>query len=172
MFPMKLTVLAIAAALSLPLAVHAKTPQNLSAKVGSKAFESDDPGILYLMPTKTGLNLIASTKGASAYPPPKTPIDKLSIMCSGFASKPMKWVAKDFGSHGCQVRFVEGESTKPFGDPVAEYKLVGGDKNMFEITSVKGKVIEGRFSFELVNVKTKAKVLVTDGVFKAEDRQL
>ena len=160
---------AIAAAVS--FSALADTKQNLSAKVGAKAFESDDDGILYLMPTKNSLNLIASTKGASAYPPPKTPIDKLSITCRDFDSKPVKWVAKDFGSYGCEASFVEGVSKVPFGEPVAEYRVVGGAKNMLEITSVKGKVIEGKFTFEMVNVKTKAKRLVTDGTFKAEDRQ-
>ena len=172
MSPMKLTALAVAAAISLPLAADAKTPQSLSAKVGGKAFESDDDGILYLMPTKRVMNLIASTKGASAYPPPKTPIDKLSIKCSGFENKPVKWVAKDFGSHGCEVSWTEAVSKVPFGEPGAEYRVKGGDKNMIEITSVNGKVIEGKFTLELVNEKTKAKLLITDGVFKAEDRQL
>ncbi|APV48722.1 hypothetical protein BWI17_02905 [Betaproteobacteria bacterium GR16-43] len=160
----------IATALALPLVARADTPQNLSAKVAGKAFESDDNGILYLMPTKTGLNLIASTKGASAYPPPKTPIDRLSIMCKDFEGKPVKWVAKDFGNHGCEVKFVQGESKTPMGDPQAEYRASGGN-NTLEITSVKGKVIEGKFSFELVEVKTKAKLAITDGTFKAEDRQ-
>ena len=45
-------------------------------------------------------------------------------------------------------------------------------KNQLEITSVKGKVIEGTFSFELVEVKTKTKMTITGGTFKAEDRQL
>lgn len=164
--------LAVAVAFAFPPAVHAKAPQNLSAKVGGKVFESDDPGILYLMPTKTGFNLIAGTKGASAYPPPKTLTDRLAIMCKNYNAKPVKWVAKDFGNHGCEVTFVEGESKKPFGDPVAEYRATGSDKNVMEITSVNGKVIEGKFTFELVNTKTKAKLLITDGTFKAEDRQM
>ncbi len=168
----KIISLAIAAAFSLPLAAQAKTPQNLTAKVGGKVFESDDPGILYLMPTKSGFNLIAGTKGASAYPPPKTLTDRLSIMCRGFNAKPVKWVAKDFGNHGCEVTFVEGESKKPFGDPVAEYRATGSDKNVMEITSVNGKVIEGKFTFEMINTKTKARMMITDGTFKAEDRQM
>ena len=36
---------------------------------------------------------------------------------------------------------------------------------------VKGKVIEGLFSFDLVEVKTKARLSITGGSFKAEDRQ-
>lgn len=157
--------------LATPLYASAKTPQKLSAAIAGKTFESDDDGILYLMPTKNVLNLIASTKGASAYPPPKTPIDRLSIKCSNFDNKPQKYAAKDFGSYGCEVTFTKGVSKKPFGDPEAEYRIVDG-KNSFEITSVNGKVIEGKFSFEMIDPKTKARLSITDGTFKAEDRQL
>ena len=149
---------------------HADVPQNLSAKVDGKSFESDDAGILYLLPAKGTLNLIAGTKGASAYPPPKELSDKLSINCRNFDGKPRKYAAKDFGSHGCEVKFIKGESRKPFGDPVAEYKIADGN-NMFDITAVNGKVIEGKFSFTMVEVKTKAKLTITEGTFKAEDRQ-
>lgn len=163
-----LSTLAAAVVFSLP--AQAKTPQNLSATIDGKKFESDDDGILYLMPTKSVLNLIASTKGASAYPPPKELSDKLSINCKNFDGKPRKYTAKEFGSSGCEVVFIVGESRKPFGEPVAEYRVIDGN-NSFEITSVKGKVIEGKFTFELAHVKTKAKLKIIDGVFKAEDRQ-
>jgi hypothetical protein len=167
-----LTLATAAIALALPLpALADKTPQSLSATVDGKVFESDDDGILYLMPTKGVLNLIASTKGASAYPPPKTPIDKLSINCSNFDGKPVKFSFPKSGSRSCEVTFTKGVSQKPFGDPQAEYRLVDG-KNQLEITSIKGKVIEGTFSFELVEVKTKAKMTIAGGKFKAEDRQL
>jgi hypothetical protein len=162
-----LSALAVAA-ISLP--AMAATTQNLSATIDGKKFESDDDGILYLMPTKSVLNLIAGTKGAMAYPPPKELTDKLSINCKNFDGKPRKYTAKEFGSSGCEVKFIKGESRKPFGEPVAEYKVVDGN-NSFEVTSVKGKVIEGKFSFEMIEVKSKAKLKITDGVFKAEDRQ-
>ena len=157
--------------LGFPLAATADTPQRLSATVDGKLFESDDDGIMYLMPTKGVLNLIASTKGASAYPPPKTPVDKLSINCSNFDGKPVKFIFAKSGSRSCEISFTQGVSQKPFGEPVAEYRMVDG-KNQLEITSVNGKVIEGTFSFEVMNVKTKAKMVITDGKFKAEDRQL
>ena len=160
----------LAAAVALSLPAMAATTQNLSATIDGKKFESDDNGILYLMPTKSVLNLIASTKGGSAYPPPKELSDRLSFNCKNFEGKPRKYTAKEFGSAGCEVGFIVGESRKPFGDPVAEYRVVDGN-NSFEITSVNGKVIEGKFSLELANVKTKAKMKITDGVFKAEDRQ-
>ena len=158
--------------LTLPFAAQAdKVPQRLSATVDGKVFESDDDGILYLIPTKGVLNLIASTKGASAYPPPKTPVDKLSINCRNYDGKPVKFTFASSGSRSCEVSFTKGVSPKPFGDPQAEYRLVDG-KNQLEVTSVKDKVIEGTFSFELVDVKTKAKMAITGGTFKAEDRQM
>ena len=162
----------LAAGLALPLAAQAdNTPQRLSATVDGKVFESDDDGILYLIPTKGVLNLEASTKGASAYPPPKTPVDKLSINCRNYDGKPVKFTFASSGSRSCEVSFTKGVSQKPFGDPQAEYRLTDG-KNQLEITSVKGKVIEGTFSFQLVEVKTKAKMTIVGGTFKAEDRQL
>lgn len=163
--------LAVAAiGLTLPLAAQAdKVPQRLSATVDGKLFESDDDGIIYLIPIKGALNLIANTKGAGAYPSPTTPVDRLSINCPTFDGKPIKFGVGD--SRSCEVRFIKGVSKTPFGDPQAEYRLANG-KNQMEITSVKGKVIEGTFSFELVEVKTKAKMTITGGTFKAEDRQL
>lgn len=162
----------LATGLALPLTAQAdKIAQNLSATVDGKQFESDDDGILYLVPVKGVLNLIASTKGASAYPPPKTPVDKLSINCRNYDGKPVKFTFANSGSRSCEVSFIKGVSQKPFGEPQAEYHLASG-KNQLEITSVKGKVVEGTFSFELVDVKTKAKMTITGGTFKAEDRQL
>lgn len=158
--------------LTLPLAALAdKTPQSLRATVDGKPFEGDDDTIMYLVPTKGVLNLMASTKGAAAYPPPKTPVDKLSINCRNYDGKPVKFTFANSGSRSCEVTFTKGVSQKPFGDPQAEYRMVDGN-NQLEITSVKGKVIEGTFSFELVEVKTKAKMTITGGTFKAEDRQL
>ena len=160
----------IAIGLALPIAAHAE-PQRLSATIDGKVFESDDSGIMYLEPRKGVLNLMASTKGAGAYPPPKTLSDKLSINCNDYDGKPVKFTFAKSGSRSCEVSFTKGVSRKPFGDPEAEYRMVDG-KNQLEITSVKGKVIEGTFSFELVEVKTKAKMTITGGTFKAEDRQL
>jgi hypothetical protein len=166
---MALTLMALG--LALPLASQADTPQRLSATVDGKLFESDDAGIMYLVPTKGVLNLMASTKGAAAYPPPKTPVDKLSINCRNYDGKPVKFTFANSGSRSCEVTFSRGLSKQPFGEPQAEYRLADGN-NQLEITSVKGKVIEGTFSFELVDVKTKARMTITGGTFKAEDRQL
>ena len=172
-FPRSASALALAfmaIGLSLPLAAHAET-QRLSATIDGKVFESDDSGIMYLVPRNGVLNLMASTKGGAAYPPPKTLSDKLSINCSDYDGKPVKFTFAKSGSRSCEVSFTKGVSRKPFGDPEAEYRMVDG-KNQLEITSVKGKVIEGTFSFELMEVKTKAKMTITGGTFKAEDRQL
>ena len=160
----------LAFGLSIPLPVHAEL-QRLSANVDGKVFESDDDGIMYLIPRKGVLNLIASTKGSSAYPPPKTPVDKLSINCNDYDGKPVKFSFAKSGSRICEVTFTKGVSQKPFGEPQAEYRLADG-KNSLEITSVKSKLIEGTFSFDLIEVKSKVKMSITGGTFKAEDRQL
>lgn len=166
-----LALASIAIGLCLPLAASADTPQKLSATIDDKLFESDDSGIMYLVPTKGVLNLMASTKGGGAYPPPKTLSDKLSITCSNYDGKPVKFTFAKSVSRSCEVSFIKGESRQPFGAPQAEYRMADG-KNQLEITSVKGKVIEGTFSFDLVEVKTKAKMTITGGTFKAEDRQM
>jgi hypothetical protein len=149
---------------------RADTPQKLSATVDGKLFESDDDSIMYLLPRPGVLNLIASTKGSAAYPPPKTPVDRLSINCNNFSGKPGKFVFNKAGSQSCEITFTKGVSKTMSGDPQAEYRL-GNGPNMLEIKSVNGKVIEGIFTFELVEVKTKAKLSITGGSFKAEDRQ-
>ena len=98
-------------------------------------------------------------------------MDKLSINCNNFDGKPVKFAFAKSGSRSCEVSFSKGVSKKPFGDPDAEYRMVDGN-NQLDITSVKGRVIEGTFSFELVEVKSKAKMTITGGTFKSEDRQL
>ena len=163
--------IALSCALNLGSAYAANTTiQTLKATINGAVFESDDNGITYLIPTKGVLNLIASTKGGSAYPPPKTLSDRLSFNCRGFDLAAKTYTAKDFDSNVCEARFIKGESRKPFGDPEAEFSVVKG-KNMLEITSVKGKVIEGKFSLELQDKKSKAKMTSIEGTFKAEDRQ-
>ena len=113
---------------------------------------------------------MASTKGASAYPPPKTPIDKLSISCRGFDAKPVVFDKTAFDGNACTVTFSTGLSASVARDPVAVF-MPTGSKNRIEVTSVKGKVIEGTFSFEMVDKKTKATLSVLEGKFKAQDRQ-
>jgi len=150
---------------------RADEPQTLTAQVGDIAFESGDDEIT-LVPIGDKFSLGASTKGAAAWPPPKTRIDRLSITCDGFADgKPLVLDHKAFERSVCDVRFEKGR--KPMGGAAdAEYTL---DKdsadNRFEITRASGKVYEGVFTFRLKDEKGGA-VAVTNGKFKVEDRQL
>lgn len=151
--------------------VRAEQPQSLAAQVGDIAFQSAD-GEINLVPIGSAFTLSASTAGASAWPPPKTRIDRLAITCDGFAEgKPLALDHKAFERSTCSVTFDKG--TKPMGgSPEASWKL---DKdaadNRFEITSANGKVYEGTFTFRLKDDKGAA-IVVSGGRFKAEDRQL
>lgn len=161
-------------ALACSFTASASEPQSLSALIDSTAFVSDDKGITLVPIGDAGgsFSLSAITQGASAYPPPKTPVDRLSIICGGMvAGKPTKLDSKWFSRAECDVRFVKGVKMMG-GDPDAEYKL---DKqyagNVFEVESAAGKRYSGRFSFRLVDAKG-TEHLVTDGKFVIEDRQL
>jgi hypothetical protein len=147
----------------------ANEPQSLSAKVDGAAFAGDDDTIL-LVPLKGTFTLQAATAGAAAYPPPKTPIDRLSITCDAFTpGQPMTLGAKDFASSQCRATFIKGAAAGAEGD---EYSLdKTGAGILFEITSSRGKVIEGRFAFPMKNKAGKTLTL-SDGHFVAEDRQL
>lgn len=152
-------------------AVQAEVPQMLKATVGDATFVSDD-GNINLIPVPGSFTLTAATAGADAYPPPKTPIDRLSIICNSYTvGKPTTYAAKEWGPNLCQVNFIKGD--KPMGgEPDATYTIdkSAGD-NLLEITSASGKVIEGRFHFTLKSAKG-ATLKISDGSFKAEDRQL
>jgi hypothetical protein len=167
------SILMLCIALSVPCTAAQAETQSLQAHVGTKVFESDDDGIT-LVPLPGGaFSLSASTKGASAWPPPKTPIDRLAIVCDGLEpGKAFKLDSLAFERSNCSVTFTEG--TRPYGeDPDAEYSI---DKNakthLFEVTRAAGKIYEGRFHFELKNDKTGARLSIEQGSFKAEDRQL
>jgi len=159
------------AALVATAAVHAETPQSFAAQVGDIAFESGDAEIT-LVPIAGSFSLSASTRGASAYPPPKTRIDRLSIVCDGFADgKPLVLDHRSFERSVCNVTFDKG--TKPMGgSPEATYQLdKNSADNRFEIKSASGKVYEGSFTFRLKDGQGNA-ISVSQGRFKAEDRQL
>lgn len=165
--------IALLVLLAAGVTVQAAETQSLSAKIDGASFVSDDDGIT-LVPlgnSSGSFSLSATTAGGSAYPPPKTPIDRLSVVCSGLdVGKPLRLDSKSFGSAECDVRFYKG--VKPMGgDADAEYKL---DKqhagNSFEVQSVAGKVYAGRFSFRLLDAAGAAHAV--EGEFKAEDRQL
>lgn len=149
---------------------RAKVPQMLTATVGEATFASDD-GNIYLIPVPGSFTLTAASAGADAYPPPKTPIDRLSIICTSYADgKPTTYAANEWGPNLCQVNFIKGD--KPMGgEPEATYTIdKSASDNLLEITSASGKVIEGRFHFTLKSDKGAA-LKISDGRFKAENRQ-
>jgi hypothetical protein len=152
-------------------ACNAETPQTFSAQVGDIAFASGDAEIT-LVPIGSSFNLNASTSGASAYPPPKTRLDRFSIVCDGFVEgKPVVLDHKVFERSTCSVTFEKGYNPMG-GNPEATYKLdKNSADNRFEIVAANGKVYEGRFTFRLKDEKGNA-VAVNNGSFKAEDRQL
>ena len=55
--------------------------QTLSAQIDGAAFVSDNQSIL-LVPVQNSMSLIASTAGASSYPPPKTRVDETGTTLS------------------------------------------------------------------------------------------
>jgi len=165
-----LACLTFAAAIATAI-VHAETPQSFTAQVGDIALDSGDAEIT-LIPIKGNFSLSASTRGASAYPPPKTRIDRLSIVCDGFEEgKTLKLDQRSFERSVCNVTFDKG--TKPMGgSPEATWQLdKNSAENRFEITAASGKVYEGTFNFRLKDGQGNA-INVTQGHFKAEDRQL
>ena len=165
-----LTCLAFIAFAALSTA-RADEPQSMTAQVGDIAFESGDDEII-LVPIDGSFSLSASTKGAATWPPPKTRVDRLSIVCDGFADgNPLALDHRIFERSTCDVTFDKG--TKPMGGtPDVEYRLdKDSTDNRFEITRANGKVYEGTFSFRLKDGKG-GSIPVTDGRFKVEDRQL
>lgn len=167
---MTLPCLVMLATLCGSVCANADEPQSLSAKVDGASFVSDDDSIL-LVPLPHTFTLNAATAGASSYPPPKSPIDHLSITCKAFtAGQTMKLVSKDFASSACLAQFEKGSAIS--GQPADPYTL---DKDspdtLFEITAAHGKVIEGRFQFHMKNAAGKT-LTISDGHFVAEDRQL
>lgn len=162
--------LLISAALLLACPLLAQTPQSFSAQVGDIAFESGDDEIL-LVPVGDKFSLSASTRGAAGWPPPKTRVDRLSIVCDGFVEgQALVRDHGDFQRGTCNVTFQKG--TPPMGgDPEATWTLdKASADNRFEISSANGKVYEGRFTFRLKDEAGNA-VSVSNGRFVAEDRQ-
>ncbi|MBA8884380.1 hypothetical protein [Dokdonella fugitiva] len=163
--------------LALPLLVfvslaHAGHPQSLAARVGDAAFESGDAEISFIAPGGGAFTLNAATRGASAWPPPKTRIDRLAIVCDGFVDgQPLRLDPAAFARSTCSVTFERG--SKPMGgDPDASYRLdKRSAENRFEITAANGKVYAGTFAFDLVDDKG-ATLRIVQGHFEVEDRQL
>lgn len=150
--------------------LHAQITQSLEAQVDGSTFQSDDDGITFI-PVMGNFSLSASTKGASAYPPPTSRIDRLAIVCRPFeAGETKTFTAIDFGNSGCDVTFTVG--TRPMGgEPDASFHLdKSSGENRFEIAAARGKIIEGTFQFDLKDDQGK-QMTVRNGRFVAEDRQ-
>jgi hypothetical protein len=157
--------------LAASIVTDASEPQSLRASVEGVAFAGDDDTINFVPLPSGAFSLGAATAGAAAWPPPKTPIDRLSITCRGFeAGKALKLGSKEFDSSSCDATFSRGAGEA--GKDADDYAL---DKSsaatLFEITAAHGSVIEGRFELHLKNKAGKA-LAITDGHFVAEDRQL
>jgi hypothetical protein len=150
----------------------AEEPQSLSALVDGARFAGDNHTIL-LVPLPSGeFTLNVATAGAASWPPPKTPIERLSVVCKGYApGKTFKLGSADFGgTSNCYARFIK-ESAEP-GKDADEYSLDKAHPTIsFEVTAAHGKVIEGSFQMRLANKAGKV-LTITDGRFVAEDRQL
>ena len=149
----------------------ASEPQSLRAQVDGVAFAGDDDTIQFVPLPSGAFSLGAATAGAASWPPPKTPIDRLSITCRGLeAGKTLKLGSKDFDNSSCDATFSKGASEA--GKDADDYALdKSSTATLFEITAAHGKVIEGRFELHLKNKAGKA-LAITDGHFVAEDRQL
>lgn len=150
--------------------VVAETTQSLSAQIDGKPFASDDDSIT-LIPVRDTFTLVALTAGASGWPPPSTPVDRLSIVCKPFtAGVPFVLDSVAFANSFCMVSFARGH--RGMGrDPDAQYELDKGFAgNRFEVARASGKVIEGTFAFQLRSADG-ATLSITDGRFVAEDEQ-
>lgn len=149
---------------------RAEVTQSFTAVFGEVAFESGDDEI-NLIPIGSSFNLSASTRGAAGWPPPKTPIDRFSIVCDGFREgQTLLLEQASFSRSTCSVTLEKGRSAGGAAD--ASYVLdTSYAGNRFEITRAQGKVYEGRFSFRLKDAAGQL-LEVSDGRFLVEDRQL
>ena len=167
---------AVIATLGLATNVHAQ--QSFSATVDGKPWESDNAGINVIpVPLGGTVTIIASSKGFSAYPPPKGFADNFSITCP-LPKKPERMTTARGSSEVCRVKFTKAARDIMSPD-VAKTKNEGlfvtagsaGDKGYVNFTKVAGKNIEGEFSVELTEETTKQKIAVT-GKFAGVDRQV
>lgn len=167
---------AVIATLGLATGAHAQ--QSFSATVDGTPWESDNAGI-NVIPVAMGgtVTITATSKGFSAYPPPKGFPDSFSIVCP-MPKKPERMTTARGSSEVCRVSFTRAArnimspdwaKTKHEG----EFVTVGrtGDKGYVNFTKVSGKNIEGEFSVELTEETTKKKIAVS-GKFAGVDRQI
>jgi len=163
----KLPVLSLVVALACCASpADADSPQSLSATVNGARFSGDDDTILFVPLDSGEFTLSASTAGAASYPPPKTPIDRLSIVCRGYVpGKPLQIGKNEFSPDICYATYTLGTNDEHFTldkDNAA---------NRFEITTNQARLIEG--SFELHMTSAGGNVMtISEGRFVAEDRQM
>lgn len=164
------------ATLGLATDVHAQ--QSFSAIVDGTPWESDNAGITVIpVPTGGTVTILASSKGFSAYPPPKGFADRFSISCP-MPKKPERMTTARSSAEVCRVSFTKAArdimspdwaTTKHEGEFVTARSA--NDKGYVNFTKVSGKTIEGEFSVELTEETTKQKIAVT-GKFVGVDRQV
>lgn len=150
----------------------AEVPQTFSARIGGVDFAGDDDTIL-LVPVMGTFTLSASTQGAASYPPPKTPVDRFSVTCTiRTPAAPARYDSTAFSNHNiCHATFTRGADASK-GTSEVEYEVdTRHAGNLLEITSQVGKVIEGRFKLTM-KAADGSTLEITDGRFKAEDRQI
>lgn len=170
MRPVLLPVVTAFALIAAAVPTVADSTQSLTAQVGGQPFASDHDGIT-LVPVAGGFTLVALTAGASAWPPPKTRIDRLSIQCRPFAEgQPFTLDSAALAGSSCEVTFTQGHRGMA-SEPDAQYTL---DKafagNRFEVSRAAGKTIEGTFTFQLHDAAGTV-LSISDGRFVAEDQQ-
>ena len=122
------------------------------------------------------VTILAVSKGFSDFPPPKGFADRFSFVCP-MPKKPERFVASNNPSIGCRMSFTKAArnimspdwaKTKNEGEFESSG---GGDKSYVNFTTVSGKTVEGEFSVELVEEKTKKKITVS-GKFRGVDGQV
>ena len=166
----------VVASVGLATSVHAQ--QSFSATVDGTPWESDNAGINVIpVPLGGTVTIIASSKGFSAYPPPKGFPDSFSIVCP-IPKKPERMTTARGSSEVCRVRFTKAARNIMSPDYAktnneGEFVTLGsaGDKGYVNFTKVAGKTIEGEFSVELTEETTKQKIAVS-GKFVGVDRQI
>ena len=163
---------------SFGFATGVQAQQSFSATVDVTPWESDDAGI-NVIPVALGgvVTITATSKGFSAYPPPKGFPDSFSITCP-MPKKPERMTTARGSSEVCRVSFTRAErnimspdyaKTKNEGEFVTARSA--NDKGYVNFTKVASKAIEGEFSVELTQETTKKKIAV-NGKFVGVDRQV
>lgn len=153
--------------------------QAFTATVGGQAWASDHDGITVVPVETSGGNgtvtIRAVTKGFSGWPTPKGFPDAFSIVCP-LLRKAEKVMVGVTGNRDCRVSFIKAERNMMSPDykttkNEGKFESISGGDGFVNFTRVQGKTIEGEFSAELVDARTKTKLPVS-GKFKGLDEQV